>query len=974
MRLRHPAIRAVGRPITIQFEGKGIAALEGESVAAALSAAGVLSLRRTQSGAPRGLHCGIGACFDCLVTIDGRVGQRACVALVADGMEVSGGVPRAFAPLGPVPTRLQPEERTPDVLVVGAGAAGLSAAIAAREAGASVVLLDEREKPGGQYLKPLAASQGYAGPNDAAPDGQFGEGDRLRAAAVATGLTIETGALAWGAFAPDEIAAVVRDREIVFRPRRLILAPGAHERPMPLPGWTLPGVMTTGGLQTLARAARVCPAEPVIIAGSGPLNFQLAAELVASGVRLGAVVEAAPRPGVAALAELPVLAWNAPDLLRLGVSYLLRLRRARVPIFWASAIAAIDGDDHPSAVRIATPAGERRIAAGLVALNAGFQPETGLARALGAAHHFVDVGLGHLATITDEEGRTSLPAVFAVGDGAEFGGARVAAARGRLAGLAAARDLGFRPAAEREVGAALARAKMFQRALWRIYSPSPFDAAALADGITVCRCEEVTAGRLRTEIAHGATSLAALKRATRAGMGPCQGRFCAAIVVRFCAGRTEPLAFAFPRPPIRPVPITPLMFPGPEFAAEHIPEPTLALLPSHLRAGLAPALPQTADVLVVGGGIVGLATAFYLAREGIDVLIAERQQDFAMAASTANAGSLHVQLLAYDFSETGPPDGGPAAATLPLGLQSIALWKEIAAEAGEPLGIVTDGGLMVAENEQAMRWLAAKVAMENRHGIPSRLIGKDELHAVAPALSPALVGADFCPGEGYGDPLRGSLALRRLAERSGARLLPGAEVTALARVGSAWHAETSSGPIRAGSVVNAAGPYARRVAAMAGLAVPVSGTVQQVVVTAPVPPLTRHLVLLAGRHLSLKQQANGSFLLGGGWFGEYDEATGVTKPIRCNIEANLWLAGRALPALAGLSAVRAWTGMAPEIDAAPLLGEAPGIPGFFSALAANAYTLGPVIGRLTAAAIHQRADPDPVYTLARFADRRPIVL
>ena len=966
MRLCHPSITAIGRPITFRFEGKEIHTLEGETVATALSAAGVLSIRGTLSGAPRGLHCGMGACFDCLVTIDGRASQRACLAAATDGMEVSGNAPPIFAPLGPRPAAFKPEERAADVLVVGAGPAGLSAAIAAREAGASVILLDEREKAGGQYLKPLATSHAYASRTDVAPDAQFHEGDRLRAAAAAKGVTVETGALVWGAFAPDHIAAVVGNREIIFRPRRLILAPGAHERPVAVPGWTLPGVMTTGGLQTLARASRVCPAEPVVIAGSGPLNFQLAAELIASGVRLGAVVEAAPRPGATALAEILALTRNAPDLFRLGLSYLFRLRRAGVPVFWASAVEAIEGRGSISAVRITTRAGERRIAARLLALNMGFQPDTALARTLGAMHRFVDVGLGHLATIVDEEGRTSLAGVFAVGDGAEFGGARVAMARGRLAGFAAARDLGLSVPSDRSVHIALSRAKAFQHALWRIFPPPRFERAALADSTIVCRCEEVTAGRLRAEIAGGAASLPALRKATRAGMGLCQGRFCAATIARLCPQQPEPFAFAFPRSPVRSIPMVPLMFPGPEFEAEHIPEPAL---PTHRPSDHATVVPRTADVLVIGGGIIGLATALYLAREGADVLLAEREQDFAMAASTANAGSLHIQLLAYDFSESGPFDGGPAAATLPLGPQSIALWKEIATEVGESLGIVTEGGLMVAEDEGAMCWLAAKVAMENRHGIASRLIGADELRAIAPALSPTLVGADFCPGEGYGDPLRGSFALRRLAEQSGVRLLQGAEVTALAGIGNIWNVETSRGPIRAGRIVNAAGPYSRRIAAMAGLGVPASGTVQQVIVTAPVQPLMRHLVLLARRHLSLKQQANGSFLIGGGWFGDYDAASGATKPFRHNIEANLWVAAQALPMLAGLSAVRAWTGMAPEIDAAPLLGEAPGFPGFFNALAANAYTLGPIIGRLTATAIRHGTELNPAYTLSRFAVR-----
>ncbi len=962
MRLSHPDFRPVGRSIAFRFEGKEITALEGESIAAALSAAGYLQFRRTAHGSPRGLHCGIGACFDCLVSIDGRGAERACLVRAAPGMEVSGSFPDKPVPLA-LPASPEPAEERPDILVIGAGPAGLSAAVAARNAGASVILLDEREKPGGQYFKPLAASHLAR-----APDAQFREGDALRAAAAAAAVAIETGALAWGAFAPDEIAALVRGREVVFHPRRLILAPGALERPVPVPGWTLPGVLTTGALQTLARAQRVCPAEPVLIGGNGPLNFQLAAELLASGVRLAGVVEVAPRPGASVLWQMLMLSRAAPDLLGAGFSHLLRLRRAKVPVLWGSQIAAIEGTERASAVRIATPAGERRIEISLLALNAGFQPETALARALGCAHRFVDVGLGHLATVTDEEGRTNLPAVFAVGDGAAFGGARIAAARGRLAGLAAARDLGFAVPAKGDTRRALARAEAFQRALWRLFAPPRFDFAHLPDDTVVCRCEEITAGRLRAEIACGFRSLPALKRATRAGMGPCQGRFCAATIARLCPAAPEPFSFAAPRPPVRPVPIAPLMFPAPEFEAEHIPIPTPPARPTLARAAGPEAASRTADVLVVGGGIVGLATAYYLAREGIDVLVAERD-DFAMTASTANAGSLHVQLLAYDFSESGPADGGPAAATLPLGPESIALWKEIAAAAGESLGIVAEGGLMVAEDEAGMRWLAAKVAMENRHGVASRLIGANELRALAPALSPGLLGADFCPGEGYGDPLRGSAALRQLAEKAGARLLSGVEVGALSRAGSAWQAETTSGPIRAGRVINATGPYGQTIAAQAGLAVPVTGTVQQVIVTAPVPPVMGHLVLLAQRHLSLKQQASGGILIGGGWFGDYDPATGATRNLRRNIEANLWVAARALPLLAGLTAIRAWTGLAPEIDAAPILGEAPGARGFFNALAANAYTLGPVMGRLTAEAIRTGRPVTPAFTLERLAAR-----
>jgi hypothetical protein len=290
MRLTHASIRPVGRSVSFTFDGQPIEAVDGETVAAALSAAGITTLRRTASGAPRGVFCGMGACWDCVVTVDGRIGQRACLTPARDGMTVSGGFPDVLAPPEPSP---EPADRDCEVLVAGGGVAGLSAAIAAAEAGAAVVLLDERQSTGGQYAKPLAPSHA-----DAAPDRQFALGATLRDKALKAGVTIETGALVWGAFAADEIAAMVRGQSVTYRPKRLILATGAHEAPAPVPGWTLPGVMTTGGLQTLARSQRVSPGSRVLIAGNGPLNLQLACELLAGGIKPVAVLEAAGKPGV----------------------------------------------------------------------------------------------------------------------------------------------------------------------------------------------------------------------------------------------------------------------------------------------------------------------------------------------------------------------------------------------------------------------------------------------------------------------------------------------------------------------------------------------------------------------------------------------------------------------------------------------------------------------------------------------------
>jgi D-hydroxyproline dehydrogenase subunit alpha len=959
MRLTHPTIRPIGRPITFQFDATPIQALEGETIAAALSATGIVAFRHTTSGAPRGLHCGMGACFDCVVTVDGRIGQRACMTKAADGMVVTGDATLPLAALGAEPTGAQAEQRGCEVLVVGAGPAGLSAAIASAEAGADVVVLDERSATGGQYAKPLAVSH-----TDTVPDAQFRLGTQLRKRTLAAGARIETEATVWGAFAADEIAALVGGHAVTFRPRRLVLAPGAHERPVPLPGWTLPGVMTTGALQTLVRAQRVCPGERVLIAGSGPLNLQLACELLAGGVKALAVVEAAPRPGLAVWRDAWTMARTAPGLVREGIGMLAMLKRAGIPVLWSAQVTELRGQARVRSAHVAGRTVDRTYDVDVVALNLGFQPETGLARALGVPHRFVDVGLGHLASETDLDGRTAVAGVFAVGDGALLGGARAAMARGRLAGLAAARDLGLSAPDEPATRAALARAVAFQDALWRLFRPLRPRPDTLTDATIVCSCEEVTAGRLRQELAGGITSLPALKKATRAGMGRCQGRFCAATIARLCPDAPDDFAFAAPRAPLRPVPAAPLMFEAPEFEAPLLEAPNP---PAHLHP--LPDLPaetRRADVLVIGGGLAGLCTAYFLAKDGADVLLAERDEA-GMAASTANAGSLHVQLLSYDFDDDTPEDGGPAAHTLPLAPRSIALWKQIAAEAGEDLGIRTEGGLMLAGSAADMDWLRRKSAMERRWGIESHVLGANELRDLAPALAETMVGADFVPAEGFGDPLRGTMAVLKLAQRNGARVLRGADVQAIARDGAGWRVTTSRGVITAGRVVNATGPWAARIGRMVGLELPVTGTVQQVIVTEPAPPLTHHLIALAHRHLSLKQQASGGFLVGGGWFGGFDPASGRTHNLRRNIEGNLWVCARVLPVLRSLNIIRSWTGINPAIDRAPILGEAPGLPGFFNAVTANGYTLGPVIGRITADAVLRGEAVDSHYRLERFA-------
>lgn len=979
MRLDHPDIRRSGEIVEIVYDGQRLTALAGETVAAALASHGIVQFRHTRDGGRRGLYCGMGACFDCLVTVDGKASQRACLTKVAANQDIRSAMPAGTAadpllPLTPPVTGTGPVEQATDLLVIGAGPAGLAAAIAAAGRGAAVTVLDERPQSGGQFYKPLAPSHQAQRPIDR----QFRDGLALRDAAIRAGVTIRQEATVWGAHAADEVVAIVEGRETVYRPRQLVIAPGAYERPAPFAGWTLPGVMTTGAAQTLARAYRVSPGQRVVIAGNGPLNLQLAYELVAAGVDVVAVLESAPKLAPHQWRDVVTALRTAPDLIADGLRYLNRLRRADVPVLWSHAILAAEGDDRVAQVRYAPLAADGRlqteatvsVAADALCVGYGFVPSTEIARALGCAHHLVDRHLGYLATDTAADGATDLPGVFVIGDGADLGGARVALARGTLAGHAAATRLGLPAGNAAAIAAAqarLQRAEQFQAALWSLYQAPPVRLDQVADAALLCRCEEISFGRARTEIAAGHDSLAALKRNTRLGMGRCQGRYCAASAALLLEQSTSrPRAveqYLAPRLPAKPVPAGALAFEKPEWGGHQ-----RAITPNLARPVETLRLPdQEAAILVIGGGVVGACLAYYLSQAGQDVLVVERD-DTNLQASGANAGSLHVQLLSFDFGAKAEAGGGPAAATLPLGPRSVALWQQLQADCGEDFEVRITGGLMVADSDAGMDFLRAKAALERRYGIENEVIGGNELRRIAPALSEKLIGAEYAPQEGKINPLRATYAVLEKARAQGARFLRGANVTAIGRETGHWTVETSRGRIRAGRIVNASGPWSRETGKLVGIDIPVHSAPLQMIVTEPAPPLVGHLVAHADRHLSLKQVASGGLVIGGAWTAAFAEQRRFNTVTRHSIEGNLWVANHVLPQMAGLHVLRAWAAMNINIDGAPIIGPVPGLPGFFNCVTSNGYTLAPVVSRMTADLLLQgRSDIDPTpYLIDRF--------
>jgi NADPH-dependent 2,4-dienoyl-CoA reductase/sulfur reductase-like enzyme len=565
VRVTAPGLRPRDAAATILFRGRRIECRQGDSLVAALVDAGELVCRGADAGDPRGVFCGMGVCHDCVVVADG-VPSRACMTPVRDGMSVEPHR-ELEEPRDPGAARLSPVALDPDVLVVGGGPGGLAAAAAAAESGAEVVLVDERPKLGGQYFKQPSDAFDV---DESELDAQYRRGRDLIRRLERSGATLERGVQIWGAASPHELLAVAEGRALLLRPRRLVLATGAYERGVPLPGWTLPGFMTTGAVQTLMRAYQVLPGRRVLVSGNGPLNVQVAAELTRAGATVVALCESAPR-SIGRGGAVARMALAAPGLVRDGLHYLAALRRARVPMLFGHSVVRAEGTERVERAVVAqldsggraVPGSERAFDVDAVCVGFGFLPSNELARTLGVRHVF-DPGLGQLTAVRTAAGRTSVDDVWVAGDGGGTGGARLAQSAGVLAGVDVVRSLDRTPtpALEREARQAeraRRRDARFQRALASLYAaPRLLDQLAGRDTY-VCRCERVSLAAVEEAFAGGIESIGAVKRVTRAGMGRCQGRYCAPVLAELAARRSagplEEDAWFAPSPPFKPLPV-----------------------------------------------------------------------------------------------------------------------------------------------------------------------------------------------------------------------------------------------------------------------------------------------------------------------------------------------------------------------------------------------------------------------------------
>lgn len=446
-----------------------------------------------------------------------------------------------------------------DLLIVGAGPAGMHAAIEARRHGLSVLVADDQPAPGGQIWRAVERAATL-------PAGSILGDDYLAGVETvkefrACGADYRPETQVWQIEKGWHVYMTQGGQASIVRAKHVLLATGAQERPAPFPGWTLPGVMTVGAAQILLKTSNQIPDEPVWIAGSGPLVLVYIKQLLEAGGRVAGWLDTAPRGAWRrGLPALPAALGSWREL-RKGYGWMRTLRAAGVPIHRGVTDLHAHGEGRLAQISFRCDTGEsRRVDAGMLLVHEGVVPSIHMISALACEMTWLD-GQRCFAPKVDEWGRSSQDGIYVAGDGAGIAGARAACLRGRIAGLAVAQRSGrisLDQASQlaRPVREELAREVALRPLLEAMYPPRA-GISSPSDDTVVCRCEELTAGDIRAAAQLGRPGPNQIKSFTRAGMGPCQGRQCGYTIANILAEAQQrppsEVGFYRVRPPLKPL-------------------------------------------------------------------------------------------------------------------------------------------------------------------------------------------------------------------------------------------------------------------------------------------------------------------------------------------------------------------------------------------------------------------------------------
>ena len=443
------------------------------------------------------------------------------------------------------------------LVVIGAGPAGMAAAQTAARHGVQVAVIDEQDQPGGQIYRRVDASPL---PNPGLLGQDYLYGRQLVRSFRQASLDYLSNSSAWYLDASGEVGLVENGRHRRLVVEKVVIACGAQERPMPFPGWDKPGVMTAGAGQILMKSAAMVPAEAPVLVGSGPLLLLLAWQYLQAGVTIRAIVDTTPKSARwSALRYLPG-ALSAGDYLVKGLKLVAAIRQARIPWFRACSELCAEGEARVSALRFRSKGQSQRIETGLMLIHQGVIPAFQMADAAGCSLDW-DPRQQCWQARVDDWGESDRTGIFVAGDAAGIGGARAAALGGQLAGLQIASQLGNLDSAERDrLALPVRRARsrhLAIRPFLDTYYRVPDAMMRPVDDTLACRCEEVSVGELRQLVAMGCPGPNQAKAFSRCGMGPCQGRFCGATVEQIFYEETgrerSQIGRYHLRPPLKPI-------------------------------------------------------------------------------------------------------------------------------------------------------------------------------------------------------------------------------------------------------------------------------------------------------------------------------------------------------------------------------------------------------------------------------------
>ncbi|MFC4278404.1 FAD-dependent oxidoreductase [Achromobacter aloeverae] len=445
-----------------------------------------------------------------------------------------------------------------DLVVIGAGPAGLSAAVEARRAGLTVAVLDEQQRVGGQIYRAIENASDrrreVLGPD-------YAQGAELAKAFSSCGAAHLAGAAVWNVDRDKTVSYLQDGRGKTVQGRGIVIAGGAMERPFPIPGWTLPGVMGAGAAQILYKASGALPAEPVVIAGCGPLLLLLAQQYLDAGVKIKALVQTTGADDYLRAAPHILGALRGWSDLAKGAKMLRKIRAHGVATYAGASAFAIEGTEKAEALAFIHKGKRIRLASSLILLHQGVVPNTQLSWSLRAEHRW-DARQLCWTPVTDGDGQIEETRIYIAGDSRGIVGAKASATQGRLAALAVARELKKIeiPAARgrrEELQARLDREVRIRPLLDQLYRPRDEHRIPADDSVLVCRCEEVPAARIRQYVAVGCLGPNQTKAFGRCGMGPCQGRLCGLTVTEMIASERkvspQEVGYYRIRPPIKPI-------------------------------------------------------------------------------------------------------------------------------------------------------------------------------------------------------------------------------------------------------------------------------------------------------------------------------------------------------------------------------------------------------------------------------------